>query len=546
MGAKRIIYDQESREAIKRGVSALAKAVKVTLGPRGRNVILERKFGAPTITKDGVTVAKEIELKDTFENMGAQMVKEVASKTSDVAGDGTTTATVLAEAIFTEGLKNVVAGANPMALKQGIEKAVEAVVEELKKMSVKVKGKEEIAQVGTIAANNDKEIGNMIAEAMEKVGKDGVITVEEGKSLKTEVEWVEGMQFDKGYISPYFITEPQNMLAVLEDCYILIYEKKISAIKDMLPLLEKTARTGKPLLIMAEDVEGEALATLVVNRLRGTLKIAAVKSPGYGDRRKAMMEDVAIMTGGKAIFEDLGIDLEKIDLDYLGKAKKVVIDKENTTIIEGAGKTADIQGRISQIRKEMETTTSDYDKEKLQERLAKLTGGVAKINVGAATEVEMKEKKMRIDDALHATKAAVEEGILPGGGVALLRALKALDKLKVTGDMMTGVDIVRRALQAPLKQIADNAGSNGAVVVQRVIEEKQNTGFDADKLEYVDMFKAGIIDPTKVVRSALENASSVAALLLTTEAVIGEIPEKKDKMPGMPQGGGYGGGEDMY
>ncbi|MBI5779530.1 MAG: chaperonin GroEL [Planctomycetes bacterium] len=545
MGAKRIIYDQESREAIKRGVSALAKAVKVTLGPRGRNVILEKKFGAPTITKDGVTVAKEIELKDTFENMGAQMVKEVASKTSDVAGDGTTTATVLAEAIFTEGLKNVVAGANPMALKQGIEKAVEAVVEELKKMSVKVKGKEEIAQVGTIAANNDKEIGNMIAEAMEKVGKDGVITVEEGKSLKTDVEWVEGMQFDKGYISPYFITDPNNMQTILEDCYILIYEKKISAIKDMLPLLEKTARTGKPLLILAEDVEGEALATLVVNRLRGTLKIAAVKSPGYGDRRKAMMEDVAIMTGGKAIFEDLGIDLEKIDLDYLGKAKKVVIDKENTTIIEGAGKTADIQGRIGQIRKEMETTTSDYDKEKLQERLAKLTGGVAKINVGAATEVEMKEKKMRIDDALHATKAAVEEGILPGGGVALLRALKALDKVRVTGDMMTGVDIVRRALEAPLKQIADNAGSNGAVVVQRVIEEKQNTGFDADKLEYVDMFKAGIIDPTKVVRSALENASSVAALLLTTEAVIGEIPEKKDKMPGMPQGGGYG-GEDMY
>src|SRR3989339_453436 len=542
MGAKRIIYDQESREAIKRGVSALAKAVKVTLGPRGRNVILERKFGAPTITKDGVTVAKEIELKDTFENMGAQMVKEVASKTSDVAGDGTTTATVLAEAIFTEGLKNVVAGANPMALKQGIEKAVETIVEELKKMSVKVKGKEEIAQVGTIAANNDKEIGNMIAEAMEKVGKDGVITVEEGKSLKTEVEWVEGMQFDKGYISPYFITDPNNMQTILEDCYILIYEKKISAIKDMLPLLEKTARTGKPLLIMAEDVEGEALATLVVNRLRGTLKIAAVKSPGYGDRRKAMMEDVAIMTGGKAIFEDLGIDLEKIDLDYLGKAKKIVIDKENTTIIEGAGKTADIQGRINMIRKEMETSTSDYDKEKLQERLAKLTGGVAKINVGAATEGEMKEKKMRIEDALHATKAAGEGGVIPGGGVALLRALKSLDKLKVTGDMMTGVDIVRRALAAPLKQIADNAGSNGAVVVQRVIEEKLNIGFDADKLEYVDMFKAGIIDPPKVVRSALENASSVAALLLTTEAVIGEIPEKKDKMSGMPQGGGYGGG----
>ncbi|MDI6732773.1 MAG: chaperonin GroEL [Planctomycetota bacterium] len=544
MASKKIIYEQESREAIRRGVNALAKAVKITLGPRGRNVILEKKFGAPTITKDGVTVAKEIELRDTFENMGAQMVKEVASKTSEVAGDGTTTATVLAEAIFVEGLKNVAAGANPMALKSGIEKAVEAIVGELKVISVKVKGKEEIAQVGAIAANNDKEIGNMIAEAMEKVGKDGVITVEEGKSLKTDVEWVEGMQFDKGYISPYFITEPQNMQVVLEDCYILIYEKKISTVKDMLPLLEKVARTGKPLLIIAEEVEGEALATLVVNRLRGTLKIAAVKSPGYGDRRKLMMEDIAIMTDAKAIIEDLGIELEKVDIDSLGRAKKVVIDKENTTIIEGAGKTSAIQGRINLIRKEMETTTSDYDKEKLQERLAKLTGGVAKINVGAATEVEMKERKARIDDALHATKAAVEEGILPGGGVALLRAIKALGKIKVSGDVATGVDIVRRALESPLKQIADNAGFNGAVVSQRVSEEKQNIGFDADKGEYVDMYKAGIIDPTKVVRCALENAASVAALLLTTEAVIGEIKEKKEKMPGMPSGGGYD--EDMY
>jgi chaperonin GroEL len=546
MAAKKILYEQESREAIKRGVATLAKVVKITLGPRGRNVILEKKFGSPTITKDGVTVAKEIELKDTFENMGAQMVKEVASKTSEVAGDGTTTATILAEALFTEGLKNVVAGANPMALKQGIEKAVETVIDELKKISVKIKGKEEIAQVGTIAANNDKEIGDMIAEAMEKVGKDGVITVEEGKSLKTDVEWVEGMQFDKGYISPYFITDPQNMKAIMEDCYILIYEKKISSVKDILGMLEKVAKTGKPLLIIAEEVEGEALATLVVNRLRGTLKIAAVKTPGYGDRKKAMMDDIATMTGGKAIFEDLGIDLEKADLDYLGRAKKVVIDKENTTIIEGAGSTSMIQGRINQIRKEMETTTSEYDKEKLQERLAKLTGGVAKINAGAATEMEMKEKKARIDDALHATKAAVEEGILPGGGVALLRCIAGLDKIKVKGDVATGVDIVRRALESPLKQIADNAGFNGAIIAQKVHEEKQNVGFDADKGDFVDMFKAGIIDPTKVVRCALQNASSVASLLLTTEAIVGEIKEKKEPTmpPGMPPGGGYG--EDMY
>jgi chaperonin GroEL len=545
MAPKKIVYDQEAREAIKEGINILAKAVKVTLGPRGRNVILEKKFGSPTVTKDGVTVAKEIELKDPYHNMGAQMVKEVASKTSDVAGDGTTTATVLAEAIFVEGLKNVVAGANPLALKQGIEKAVDAIVEELKKMSIQVKDdNEKITQVGTIAANGDKEIGTMIAKAMDKVGKDGVITVEEGKSTKTEVEWVEGMQFDRGYISPYFITDPQTMEAILEDAYILIYEKKISTIKDMLPLLEKVAKSGKPLLIVAEEVEGEAIATLVVNRIRGTLKCVAVKSPGYGDRRKSMLDDIAVLTGGKAIFEDLGIELEKVGLDYLGRAKKIIIDKENTTIIEGAGSTQAIQGRISQIRKEMEITTSDYDKEKLQERLAKLTGGVAKINVGAATEIEMKEKKARIEDALHATKAAVEEGILPGGGVALMRTLAALDKIKAKDDILTGVDIVRRALEAPMKQIAENAGINGAIVAQRVKEEKGNFGFDADKLEYVDMVKAGIIDPTKVVRSAIQNASSVAALLLTTDALVSEIREKKDAPP-MPPGGGYG-GEDMY
>ncbi|MBI5361109.1 MAG: chaperonin GroEL [Planctomycetes bacterium] len=549
MTAKKILYDQEARESIRDGVRALARAVIVTLGPKGRNVVIEKKFGAPLITKDGVTVAKEIELKDPYENMGAQMVKEVASKTSDVAGDGTTTATLLAEAIFTEGLKNVVAGANPMSLKRGIEQAVSTVVENLNKMSISVKGKKEIAQVGTIAANNDAEIGEKIAEAMYKVGKDGVITVEEGKSLKTEIEWVEGMQFDRGYISPYFVTNPQNMQCVLEEPYILIYEKKISAIKDIIPILEKSHETGGSLLIVAEEIEGEALATLVVNRLRGTLKVAAVKAPGYGDRRKSMLEDIAVLTGGKAVFEDLGIELEKIELKDLGRAKKVIIDKENTTIIEGAGDSKDIQGRIGQIRNEIEASTSDYDKEKLQERLAKLAGGVAKINVGAATEVEMKERKARIEDAMHATRAAAAEGILPGGGIALFRCIPALDKLKLTGDEATGVDIIRRALSAPLRQISENSGFNGAIVRQRVEESKnKNFGFNADKGEYVDMVKAGIIDPTKVVRTALQNAASVASLLLTTDAMIGEIREKKD-MPPMP-GGGPGGGmpgmDEMY
>jgi chaperonin GroEL len=540
MPGKRVIYDQDARENLKEGVNILSKAVKITLGPRGRNVILEKKFGAPTITKDGVTVAKEIELKDPYQNMGAQLVKEVASKTSDMAGDGTTTATVLAEAIFTEGLKNVVAGANPMLLKQGIDKAVDIVIEDLKTQSVKVKGKEEIAQVGTISANGDQEIGKMIAEAMEKVGKDGVITVEEGKGLKTEVEWVEGMQFDQGYTSPYFVTDPQEMKVILEEPYILIHEKKISAVKDIIPLLEKIAKTGRPLLIIAEEVEGEALATLVVNKLRGTLKCACVKAPGYGDRRKAMLEDIAVLTGGKALFEDLGIQLEKVEINDLGRAKKVTIDKENTTIIEGAGETKAIKGRIDQIRKEMETSTSDYDKEKLQERLAKLAGGVAQINVGAATEVEMKERKARIEDALHATKAAVEEGILPGGGVALLRSIPALDKVKLEGDVATGLDIIQRALESPLKQIASNGGYSGEVVVQRVREEKGNFGFDAAKGEYTDLMKAGIVDPTKVVRCALQNAASVASLLLTTDALVSEIPEKEPKTSPMPPGGGYG------
>jgi chaperonin GroEL len=532
MPAKKIAFDQEAREAIRRGVRQLARAVKVTLGPRGRAVLLEKKWGAPVVSVDGVTVAKEIELKEPYENMGAQMVKEVASKTNDVAGDGTTTATVLAEAIFEEGLKNVTAGANPIALKRGIDKAVDSLVAELKRLSKPVKLDEisEVRNVGTIAAGGDEDTGKMLAEAMQKVGKDGVITVEEGKGLETNVEWVEGMQFDKGYSSPYFVTEPEEMKATLKDVYILIHEKKISAVKDLIPLLEKIAKTGKPLLIISEDIEGDALATLVVNKLRGTLQVCAVKAPGYGDRRKAMMEDIAVLTGGKAIFEDLGIELEKVDISLLGRAKKVVVEKENTTIVEGAGDTKAIQGRIGQIKKEIETTTSDYDKEKLQERLAKLAGGVAQINVCAATEVEMKEKKLRVEDALHATRAAVEEGILPGGGVALIRASKSLDKLKgANDDEKTGMDIVRRAVEAPIKQIALNSGVDGAIVIEKVRDAKDtNFGFNAETIEYGDMMKFGVIDPTKVVRSALMNAASVASLLLTTDAIISEIPEKKE------------------
>ena len=540
MSAKKIAFEQEAREAIRRGVKKLARAVKVTLGPRGRNVILEKSFGAPTVTKDGVTVAKEIELEEPYENMGAQMVKEVASKTSDAAGDGTTTATVLAEAIYDEGLKNVTAGANPIALQRGIQQGVRAVVEELHKLSKKIKDKKETAQVATIASNNDTEIGNMIAEAMEKVGKDGVITVEEGKSLETTVDWVEGMQFDKGYISPHFITNPDEMTCEVEDPFILVHEKKISAIKDLVPLLEKVAQAGKPILIVAEDVEGEALATLVINKLRGTFSCCAVKAPGFGDRRKAMLEDIAILTGGRAIFEDLGIELKNIQISDLGRAKKVVVDKENTTIIEGAGSSNDIKGRIAQIKREMENSTSDYDKEKLQERLAKLAGGVAQINVGAATEVEMKEKKARVEDALHATRAAVEEGIVPGGGVAYLRAIKSLNSVKLSGDEATGVDIVRRSLEAPIRHIAENAGIDGAIVCERVKNASGNEGFNALTNEYVDMVKAGIIDPTKVSRTALENAASIAGLLLTTEALISEIPEKKPA--GGPGGGGGMGG----
>ena len=540
MPAKKLVFEQEARVAIRDGVRALARAVKVTLGPRGRNVILEKKFGAPTVTKDGVTVAKEIELEDRLQNMGAQMVREVASKTSDVAGDGTTSATVLAEAIFEEGLKNVAAGADPMSLKRGIDRAVEAVVAAVKKASTPVTDKKGIAQVGTIAANGDSQIGDMIAEAMERVGKDGVITVEEGKSLDTAVDWVEGMQFDRGYLSPYFVTNPDDMEAVLEDAYILIHEKKISNMKDLLPLLEKVARGGKPLLIVAEDVGGEALATLVVNRLRGTFTCAAVKAPGYGDRRKAMLEDIATLTGGQAIFEDLGIKLESLELSDLGRAKKVVVDKDNTTIVEGAGSSAAIQGRIAQIRREVEDTTSDYDREKLQERLAKLAGGVAQINVGAATEIEMKEKKARVEDALHATRAAVEEGIVVGGGCALLRATKVLEgnKLKLKGDEATGVEIIRRALAAPIKQISENAGINGAIVAQKVLEGEGNYGFNASTLEYGDLVQQGVVDPTKVVRLSLENASSIAGLLLTTDALISELP-KKDEAPAGPS-------PDMY
>jgi chaperonin GroEL len=543
MAAKKIAFDQEARAAIRRGVNKLSKAVKVTLGPKGRNVVIEKKFGAPTITKDGVTVAKEIELEDAYENMGAQMVKEVASKTSDVAGDGTTTATILAEGIYEEGLKNVVAGADPSALKRGIDLAVDAVVAELKKMSVPIKGKKEIAQVGAIAANNDKEIGDKLADAMERVGKDGVITVEEGKSLETSVELVEGMQFDRGYISPYFITNPETMECVLEDCFVLVHEKKIGAVKDLIPILEKVAQAGRPLLIIAEDVEGEALATLVVNRLRGTLKAAAVKAPGYGDRRKAMLGDIAVLVGGKAIFEDLGIDIEHVQLSDLGVAKKIVIDKDNTTIIEGKGSQKDIQGRIAQIKKELDGTTSDYDREKLQERLAKLAGGVAQINVGAATEVEMKEKKARVEDALHATRAAVEEGILPGGGVALLRAAKALDAVKSEGDEHIGVDIIRRALRVPVSQIVENAGADSAVVINQISGNADTGyGFNADSMVYENLVEAGVIDPTKVTRSALQNAASVATLLLTTDAMVSEIKEKKEHAHA--HAGGMD--EDMY
>jgi len=543
--AKQIIFSEEARRAIQRGVDQLADAVKVTLGPKGRNVVLDKKFGSPTITKDGVTVAKEVELEDPYENMGAQMLKEVAQKTSDNAGDGTTTATILAQAIYREGLKNVTSGANPMALKRGIEKAVEAVAEELSKLSKPIKDKKEIAQVAYIAANSDQTIGNYIADAMEKVGKDGVITVEEAKTTETTLEVVEGMQFDQGYLSPYFVTDAENMEAVLDDPYILIHEKKISAMKDLLPLLEQIAKSGKPLLILAEEVEGEALATLVVNKIRGTLQVCGVKAPGYGDRRKAMLEDIAVLTGGKAITEDLGLKLENLSLKDLGRAKRVTVDKEDTTIIEGAGKTADINGRINQLKKQIEETDSDYDKEKLQERLAKLAGGVAVINVGAATETEMKEKKARVEDALHATRAAVEEGIVPGGGVALLRTSQVIENLKLKGDEKVGAQIVRRALEEPLRQLAQNAGYEGSVVVQRVLQEKNNVGFNAETGEFEDLIQAGVIDPKKVTRTALENASSIASLLLTTEALVTEIPEEEKAgsggMPGggMPPGGMY-------
>jgi chaperonin GroEL len=543
MPAKQLLYDEEARRATLRGIDKLAKAVKATLGPKGRNVVLDKKWGAPTITKDGVTVAKEIELEDPFENMGAQMVKEVASKTSDVAGDGTTTATVLAEAIYREGHKNVTAGANPMALKRGIERAVEAVVGELKKLSITTKGKKEISQVATISANNDPTIGNLIAEAMEKVGKDGVITVEEAKVMETNLEVVEGMQFDRGYLSPYFVTDPERMECVLENPYLLIHEKKISNMRELLPVLEQIAKLGRPLVIIAEDVEGEALATLVVNKLRGTLSASAVKAPGFGDRRKDMLKDIAILTRGEVIAEELGIKLENIRLEDLGRAKKVVIDKENTTIIEGAGESKAIEGRIKQIRTQIEETTSDYDREKLQERLAKLAGGVAVIKVGAATEVEMKEKKARVEDALNATRAAVEEGIVAGGGVAYLRARKALDGLKLHGDEKVGVDIIRRALEEPIRQIAENAGAEGSIVVQKVLEKSGGYGFNAETEQYEDLMEAGIIDPTKVTRIALQNASSIAGLMVTTEALVTEIPEKKEKPPMPGPGGGMG---DMY
>ena len=542
MPPKRIAFDQQAREAIRRGVAILAKTVRVTLGPSGRNVVLEKSFGAPTVTKDGVTVAKEIELEDPWENMGAQMVREVASKTSDVAGDGTTTATILAEAIFVEGLKNVTAGATAMELKRGIDAAVEAVVTHLKKMAKPVSSSKEVAQVGTCAANQDAEIGQMIADAMEKVGRDGVITVEEGKSLETTVELVEGMQFDKGYISPHFVTDFESMTAELEKPYILIHEKKISSAKELLPLMEQAAQAGKPLLIIAEDIEGDALATLVVNRLRGTLQCCAVKAPGFGDRRKAMLEDIAILTGGTAIFEDLGTKLENVKLSHLGQAKRLRVEKEATTIIEGAGETKAIKGRLEALRKEIETTTSDYDREKLEERLAKLSGGVAQINVGGATESAVKEKKARVEDALHACRAAVEEGVLPGGGVAMLRSRKAIDRMKLKGDQKIGADIVRRALEAPIRQISENAGQDGAIVAQRVEQNSNaNFGYNALTHKYGDMVKEGVIVPMKVERIALQNAASIAGLLLTTDALVSEIPEKKKK-----SAGGAGMDEDMY
>ena len=540
MASKQLEFDEAARHSLLRGVEKLARAVKATLGPSGRNVILDKKFGSPTITKDGVTVAKEIELENPYENMGAQLVREVASKTSDIAGDGTTTATVLAEAIYREGLKNVTAGANPTSLQRGINKAVAAVVAELGKISKKVSDSSEIAQVATVSANWDKTIGQIIADAMEKVGKDGTITVEEAKSIETTLDVVEGMQFDKGYLSPYFATNAEAMEAILENAYILIHEKKISSLKDLLPLLEKVAKGGRPLLIIAEDVEGEALATLVVNKLRGTLQVCAVKAPGFGDRRKAMLEDIAVLTGGRCITEDLGIKLESITLDDLGKAKRIVVEKEATTIVEGEGKSKDIQGRVAQIRRQIEETTSDYDREKLQERLAKLAGGVAVINVGAATETEMKEKKARVEDALHATRAAVEEGIVPGGGVALIRAQAALDKLQLTGDEAIGAGIIRRAIEQPLRTLADNAGQEGALIVQEVKKRSGAEGYNVATGKYEDLIKAGVVDPAKVTRSALQNAASISGLLLTTEALICELPEK-DKAPAMPPGGGMGG-----
>ena len=541
--AKMMAFDQEAREAMRRGVAKLARAVKVTLGPKGRNVILQKSFGSPTVTKDGVTVAKEIDLEDVYENMGARMVREVASKTSDVAGDGTTTATVLAEAVFNEGLRAVVSGVNPVQMKAGIEKAVEHITAKLKEMSIPVKGKKEMAQVAAIAANNDMEIGELLAEAMDKVGKDGVITVDEGKSLKTEIEFVEGMQFDRGYLSPYFVTNPTQMQCVLEDCYILVYEKKISSVKDIVPLLEAVVNSGKPLLIVSEEVDGEALATLVINRLRGTFQVCAVKAPGYGDRRKAMLEDIAILTGATAVFENLGMKLESLGLAELGRAKKVIVDKDNTTIIEGAGKTSEIKARIEQIRREIEAATSDYDREKLEERLAKLAGGVAKINVGAATESEMKEKKARVEDALHATRAAVEEGILPGGGVALLRASSQVKPKGLSDDETVGFNIVVRAARAPVTMISSNAGQDGSIVCEKVLGGSGNFGYNAATNEYEDLVKAGVIDPTKVTRTALQNATSVSTLLLTSDALIAEKPKEAKAKAG---GAGHGGDYDMY